>query len=83
MQQHHIRMLAVNPVELPPNDLVVVELLSPRKGNLRSNGHQRLGLCMVPGCDKIPAIDHQRGKRSAIGHRSGPRPPGQTGMALE
>jgi hypothetical protein len=43
VQQHHVGVLGVDPVELVPEQAMVVEVEAARDGHLRSGRHQHLG----------------------------------------
>ena len=69
MQQHHIGVLGVDLVETVP-DHPVVGGVAAREGNLRSRGHQALGLCALLGSDEVAAVDHRGGQVAMAGARA-------------
>ncbi len=83
MQQHHVGVLSVDPVELVPDQAVVVEVEAAGDGDLWASRHQHLGLGPAFGGEKVSAVDHGRGQRTVIDHRSCARAPGGVRAALE
>jgi len=58
MQQHHVRVLGVDLIELGP-DLPVIGGVAAREGDLRPGGHKHLGIGTPPGREEIPAVDQR------------------------
>ena len=75
MQQHHVGVLGVDLIESVP-DQPVVGGVPAREGNLRSRGHQALGLCAFLGGDEVAAVDHRGGQVAVVDPRSGALGPG-------
>ena len=48
-----------------------------------SGGEQHLGLGAALGGEEVSAVDHGRGQRAVVDHRSAARPPGRARVALE
>jgi hypothetical protein len=55
---------------------MVVEVEAAGEGDLGAGGEQRLGLGAALGGEEVATVDHCRGQRAVIDHRSGARTPG-------
>ena len=77
VQQHHVGMLGVDLVELVPDQAMVVEVEPAGEGDLGAGRQQHLGLGPALGGEEVAAVDHGRGQRAVVDHRSCARPPGR------
>ena len=69
-------MLAVNLVERVPDQVVVVEVEPAGKRDLGTGGEQHIVVRPALGGEEVAAVDHGRGQRAMVDHRSGAWPPG-------
>ena len=53
------------------------------EGDLGPGGEQHLVFGAALGGEEVAAVDHRRGQRAVVDLRSGARPPGRAGVALE
>ena len=58
MQQHHVRVLGVDAVELVPDRAVIVEVEPTGEGDLRPGGQHHLVFRPAFGSQEIAAVDH-------------------------
>ena len=83
MQQHHVQMLGMDPVEACPDQVVVVEVSTACDGHLGALGQKQLRFGPASGGKKIPAIDHRCGQVAMADARAAPGMPGLGKMMLE
>ncbi len=83
MQQHHVGVFAMHPVQHRPDALVVVEVDPAGERDPRPGGQQHLGLCAALGGDEVAAVDHRSGQGAVVHHRSRARAPGRAGVVFE
>ena len=75
VQQHHVGVFGADLVEPVPDGAMIVEVEPAGEGDFRSGGEQHLRLGATLGGDKVAAVDHGRGQRAMIDHRSAARTP--------
>ena len=61
---------------------VIIAVGAPREGDARPGGNQQLRLGTAAGGDEFAAVDHRRGQRAMVHHRTGARTPGRAGSRL-
>ena len=83
MQQHHVRVLAADLIELVPDQAVIVEVEAAREGDLWPGGQQHLGLGSTLRGEKVATVDHRRGQGTMVDHRSAARMPVRSGVVGE
>jgi hypothetical protein len=83
VQQHHVRVLAADLIELVPDQAVIVEVEAAREGDLWPGGQQHLGLGSTLRGEKVATVDHRRGQGTMVDHRSAARMPVRSGVVGE
>ncbi len=83
VQQHHVGVLGMNPVEPVPDQAAVVEVEAAGDGDLWAGRHQHLVLGPALAGVKIAAVDHGQGQSAVVDHRPRAGAPGRAGVALE
>lgn len=68
MQQHHVGMLGLDLVEGVPDAGMVVAVEATGEGDAGADRDQHLGLGLLAGGDKIPAVDDCCGESSVVDH---------------
>ncbi len=83
MQQHHVGMLGVHPVETVPDQAMIVEVEAAGDGDFRTGGQEHLVVGALLGGQKVATVDHGRRQRAMVALRSRALPPGGAGVAFE
>ena len=83
VQQHHVRVLGVDLVELGPDQPVIVEVEPAGQRHLRSRGQEHLVVGALLRRQEVAAVDHRRGEVAMVDLRPVARPPGRVGVVLE
>src|SRR3546814_2682670 len=62
VQQHHVRVLGTNLVELGPDEPMIVEVEPAGERDLRASREKDFVLGALPGGEEVTAVDHRRGQ---------------------
>lgn len=83
MQQHHVGMAGMQPVERVPDTDIIVAVDAAGEGDARTSGRQQFGIGLAAGSEEVAAVDYCGGQGAAVDHRAGLRTRQRTGRRLK